>query len=137
MPPDSTRSSTVFAHGAQKHNDTKFALMGGGVDVSNMEHPRSSDVENSAPRGGDSLGREPLSAGSNSQRGPSWRSDRDRLLNLLFKWKAAEAWREVVLICGAEAGCGGYRGLRSSCEVEVRKRLSEQSRAGQRWHLPE
>lgn len=105
--------------------------MGGGVKVSNAEHPRSFNMANAAPRGGDSLGNELFGAGSNAQRGPSWRSDRDRLLNVLFKWKAGEAWREVVLICGAETGCGGYVGLRSSCEVEVRKLIrTKQGRSG-------
>ena len=71
------------------------------------------------------------SAGSKAQGGGSWRSDRDRLLNLLFKWKASEAWREVVLVCGAETVWGEYGGLRSSCELEVRYYFLEQGRTGQ------
>lgn len=103
----------------EKHAETKFALMGG-VEVSNVGRPPSSTAVNSAPRGGNSLEEGLSSAGPKAQRGPSWRSDRDRLLNLLFKWKTGEAWREVVLVCGAETGWSGYGGLRSSCEVEVR-----------------
>lgn len=50
-----------------------------------------------------------------------WRDEKDRLLDRLFAWKAGEAWREVVIVCGAEEGCGGRGGIRSSCELEVRQ----------------
>lgn len=49
-----------------------------------------------------------------------WRDEKDRLLDLLFAWKAGEAWREVVLVCGAAAARGGRGGIRSACELEVR-----------------
>lgn len=117
--PSNPRAPSPSPH-VKKHADTKFALIGGGVGVSNVERPPSSNVGNPAPRGGNSLEEGLSSTESKAQRGSSWRSDRDRLLNLLFKWKTGEAWREVMLVCGAETGWGGYGGLRSSCEVEVR-----------------
>lgn len=50
-----------------------------------------------------------------------WRDEKDRLLDRLFAWKTGEAWREVVLVCGAAAeGRSGRGGLRSACELEVR-----------------
>lgn len=49
-----------------------------------------------------------------------WRDEKDRLLDRLFTWKAVEAWREVVLVCGAAEGREGRGGLRSACELEVR-----------------
>lgn len=51
-----------------------------------------------------------------------WRDEKDRLLDRLFAWKAGEAWREVVLVCGAAEGRGARGGLRSACELEVRAR---------------
>lgn len=49
-----------------------------------------------------------------------WRQERDRFLDRLFAWKAGEAWREALLLCGAADG-GGWRGRPgSSCEIEVR-----------------
>ncbi|CAM9897439.1 unnamed protein product, partial [Ectocarpus sp. 12 AP-2014] len=51
--------------------------------------------------------------------GSGGRDERDRLFERLFAWKAGEAWREVVLVCGAAEGRGGRGGLRSACELEV------------------
>ncbi|CAM9986285.1 unnamed protein product [Scytosiphon promiscuus] len=48
-----------------------------------------------------------------------WGDETDRLLDLLFAWKTGEAWREVVVVCGAADGCGGRGGLSSSCELEI------------------
>lgn len=45
--------------------------------------------------------------------------EKDRLLDRLFAWKAGEAWREVVVVCGAADAGGGREGLRSACELEV------------------
>lgn len=60
--------------------------------------------------------------------GSGGRDERDRLLERLFAWKAGEAWREVVLVCGAAEGRGGRGGLRSACELEVRKMSQERGR---------
>lgn len=57
--------------------------------------------------------------------GSGGRDERDRLLDRLFAWKAGEAWREVVLVCGAAEGRGGRGGLRSACELEVRNVTQE------------
>lgn len=54
-----------------------------------------------------------------------WRDEKDRLLDRLFAWKAGEAWREVVLVCGAAEGRGGRGGIRSGCELEVRGRSKD------------
>ena len=56
-----------------------------------------------------------------------WRDERDRLLDRLFAWKAGEAWREVVLVCGAAEARGGQGGIRSACELEVRGRTQQRT----------
>ncbi|CAM9542409.1 unnamed protein product, partial [Chrysoparadoxa australica] len=52
-------------------------------------------------------------------------SERERLLNLLCRWKTAEAWREVVVISGVANGhsCDG-EGF--SCEVLMKKKEEEE-----------
>lgn len=114
-----------------KYVGPKFALMEEGIAASGAENHLLPNERNSAPKEDNNLGEQPQGAGSKTQRSPSWLKGRDRLLNLIFKWKTEEAWREVVLVCGAETGLGGSEGLRSSCEVEVRLRFSGQDRTGQ------
>lgn len=90
----------------------KFALVGGNEDP---------DADQLASRS-DAMGEiEEEDPNSKTLRGASWGGDRDRLLDLLFAWKAGEAWREVLLLCGAEVGPGRRGGLGSACEFEVRK----------------
>lgn len=109
----------------------KFALVGGGsenqtpdggVDGGVQSTDRPTSASNGNGKGGDA---ETDTPDSQITSGSSWRDDRDRLLDRLFAWKTGEAWREVVLVCGAERGCGfrggGGRGLRSACELEVRQ----------------
>eukprot|EP00752_Nemacystus_decipiens_P010481 g9338.t1 len=60
-----------------------------------------------------------LLPGTVDREGGGWRDEKDRLLDRLFAWKAGEAWREVVLVCGAAEARGGRGGIRSSCELEV------------------
>lgn len=65
----------------------------------------------------------PEASNNSSNRSGSWRDGKERLLDRLFAWKSGEAWREVVLMCGASAaeGAGGRGGgLGSACEMEVR-----------------
>lgn len=61
-----------------------------------------------------------LFPGAGDQDAGGWRDEKERLLDRLFAWKAGEAWREVVLVCGAAEGRGGCGGIRSACELEVR-----------------
>lgn len=96
----------------------KFALVGA-VEAPDAEEIATLSPDVSAASEGGSVKASTSGAASDGRGGKSWRDDRNRLLERLFAWKAGEAWREVVLVCGA-AGSKGHPGLRSACELEVR-----------------
>lgn len=84
----------------------------GGVETTDGRHLPSFNIGQSTSSNGESF---------EGAEGSRRQKERDRLLDCLFTWKAREAWREVVLICGATARCDGLGGLHSACELEVRK----------------